>query len=545
MTQSSGGQLPPGAFAAGQSSSERLIAALSEPNRYPHPVQRVDRMETHISWILLTGDYAYKIKKPVNLGFLDFRSLESRRFYCCEELRLNRRTAPQLYLDVIPIAGSESKPVLGGAGPAIEFAVKMRQFPQQALLDRMAKSGTLTPKQVDSLARVVAEFHCTIERAATKLRFGSPQLVLAPAIQNFDQMQELAQATPQRELLRQLRAWTEREHTALYALFDARKRGGFIRECHGDLHLGNIALLDDVPTPFDCIEFNEEFRWIDVMNEVAFLTMDLIDHQLRTLAFRFLNRYLEATGDYAGMRVLRYYLVYRALVRAKVSCIRAHQPHVEGQEKSGALRKYQSRLQLAESLSAHSPRALIIMHGLSGSGKTTIAQSLLESLGAVRLRSDVERKRLHGLAPQARTDSSLAAGIYTPDETERTYNHLAELARQVIAADYPVIVDAAFLVRQQRELFRRLAREMEVPFVILSCTAPQAVLRDRIVRREREAKDASEAGLAVLEQQLATQEALGTDEVAHILNVAPQQVGTPPGKLAEQLALRLGLTGAG
>ena len=354
------GQIPqPGGKAAGdQPLFERLISALRDPKCYPHPVRRVDIVETHISCILLTGDYAYKIKKPVNLGFLDFRSLESRRFYCDEELRLNRRTAPLLYLDVVAVNGSESAPVLGGEGPPIEYAVRMHQFPQEALLDRMAKSGTLTPIYIDALARVVAEFHSDIERAGGERPFGSPQRVLAPAIQNFDQMQELVEAESDRDLLQKLQAWTGREHTSLYALFNSRKRDGFIRECHGDLHLGNITLLDGRPTPFDCIEFNEEFRWIDVMNEAAFLMMDLIDHKLKSLAFRFLNGYLEATGDYAGVRVLHYYLVYRALVRAKVSSIRAHQPHVAAQEKADAERQFRYRLQLAAALSAHSQRAL-------------------------------------------------------------------------------------------------------------------------------------------------------------------------------------------
>jgi len=542
MVQSTRGQMPPDAFTAPGSTFETLIAALCEPSCYPHPVRRVNLVETHISYVLLTGDYAYKIKKPVNLGFLDFRSLEARLFYCREELRLNRRTAPQLYLDVIAITGSESRPILGGTGPAIEYAVRMRQFPQDALLDRMAKSGTLMPTQVDSLAWVVAKFHSRIERAGAVRPFGSPQRVLAPALQNFDQMQELVKLEPDRDLLQKLQAWTEREYYSLYALLDSRKRDGFVRECHGDLHLGNITLLDGAPTPFDCIEFNDEFRWIDVMNEAAFLMMDLLDHELRALAFRFLNGYLEITGDYAGMRVLRYYLVYRALVRAKVSCIRAHQPHVAGAEKAAAIQQYQSRLQLAESLSAHSPRALIIMHGLSGSGKTTIAQTLLESLGSVRLRSDVERKRLHGLAAQTKTDSKLDDGIYAPGETERTYNHLAELACQVIAADYPVIVDATFLARQQRDLFCRLARVMAVPFTIISCTGPETVLRERIAQREREAKDASEAGLAVLKRQLAAQQPLGEDELAHTVTLDSEQNGAGAGKLVDALKQQLGIT---
>ncbi|HYA21019.1 MAG TPA: AAA family ATPase [Burkholderiales bacterium] len=532
----------PDTLAAPGSRFESLVAALCEPSCYPHPVRRVELVETHISCVFLTGDYAYKIKKPVDLGFLDFRSLKARLHYCQEELRLNGRTAPRLYLDVVPIAGSESKPILGGTGPAIEYAVRMRQFPQHALLDRMAKSGALMPTHIDALASEVAKFHSSIERAGSERPFGSARQVLMPAIQNFDQMRELAEAEPDRVLLEQLRVWTGREHTALYASFDARKRDGFVRECHGDLHLGNIALIDQVPTPFDCIEFNDEFRWIDVMNEVAFLTMDLIDHGLRALAFRFLNGYLEAAGDYAGVKVLRFYLVYRALVRAKVSCIRAHQPQVAKQEKAGAIRDFQNRLQLGRALSARAPRALIITHGISGSGKTSIAQTLLESLGAIRLRSDIERKRLHGFRSQARTSSGLDAGIYAPLETERTYSHLVDLARQVIAADYPAIVDAAFLARQQRERFCRLAREMAVPFVIVSCTASEAVLRERVARREREAKDASEAGLAVLQRQLAVQEPLAGDELAHALIFDSERGGAPSDKLLAALEQRLGIT---
>ena len=545
------------ASTTGDQGLDRLIAALRAPERYPHAVQEVEVLQTHISCILLAGDYAYKIKKPVNLGFLDFSTLQARKHYCEEELRLNRRTAPGLYLDVIPIGGSASAPVLAGGQPVIEYALRMRRFEQDALLDRMARRGELTPQHIDALASGLARFHARIERTGPDGAFGSPGRILAQALQNFDQMLALtSQATrpgagrqvtrpsagrakAELALLARLRDWTAGTHASLAAVFDARKRAGWVRECHGDLHLGNIALQDGVPTPFDCIEFSEDLRWTDVMSEVAFLMMDLFDHRLPRLALRFLNAYLEFTGDYAGMRVLRFYLVYRALVRAKVSCLRAHQAGMAARAKSDIEGEYRRHLYLAERLAAPGHAAMLIMHGLSGSGKTTIAQGLQEALGAVRLRSDVERKRLHGLAPLARSGSGLDEGLYAPGASERTYARLAALAREVLAARYPVIVDAAFLKRSQRNRFAELASGAGASFVIAACAASPATLRVRVALRQRAASDASEAGPDVLLQQLANQEPLAADEAAYTLAIdAERGAGAAE---AAALALCLGL----
>jgi uncharacterized protein len=529
------------AAGTGAADLDRLIAALREPARYPHAVGTVELLQTHISYILLAGDYAYKIKKPVNLGFLDFSTLDARRHYCEEELRLNRRTAPGLYLDVLPIGGSASAPVIGG-GAAIEYALRMRRFDQDALLDRMARRGTLAPWHIDALARGLAAFHGRIARSGSDDAYGSPQRVLAPAMQNFEQMLPLIDTKADVALLARLRDWTVREHAALVPVLEARKRDGWVRECHGDLHLGNIALLEGVPTPFDAIEFNPDFRWIDVMNEIAFLAMDLFDHRLPRLAHRFLNVYLELTGDYAGLCVLRFYLVYRALVRAKVACLRAHQPGIAAQAKSETEQEQRRHLQLAERLATPAHAALLIMHGLSGSGKTTVAQDLLEALGAVRLRSDVERKRLYGLAPQAHSNSGLDAGLYAPEASERTYARLAELARELLAARHPVIVDAAFLKREQRDRFAALARDTGARFLIAACTAPTETLRARVAARMREARDASEAGLAVLERQFATAEPLAPDEAGYVMTIdARHGAGAPE---AAALARRLELEAA-
>jgi len=499
--------------------SDRLTAALSEPGCYPHPAGAIELIETHISWVFLAGDYAYKIKKPVDLGFLDFTSLAARRFYCEEELRLNRRTAPELYLEVVPIVAEAGSLRVAASGAAVEYALKMRRFPQEALADRIAARGGLGPAQVDALAAAIAAFHAAIPAAEQASAFGAPEHVTAPALENFEQLRGLAKDAPGGERLERLRAWTQAEGARLGEVFAARKRGGAVRECHGDLHLGNIAFVDGRPLPFDCIEFNPELRWIDIVNEVAFLVMDLLEHGLRAEAWRFLNAYLETTGDYAGVRVLRYYLVYRAMVRAKIACIRAHQPGADEGARAASARAYRDYLALADLLAAPRSPALVLMHGLSGSGKTTVAQALIERVGAVRARSDLERKRLHGLAARARSGSGLHAGIYGPEATRRTYDALKRIASDAIESGWPVVVDAAFLRRAEREEFGALAIQLKAPLLIVSCRAPEAELRRRIAQREVSAADASEAGVRVLEDQIETQEPLSAGELAHTVLV--------------------------
>jgi aminoglycoside phosphotransferase family enzyme/gluconate kinase len=520
--------------------SARLVDLLREPARYPHPAGPVELIETHISWVLLAGDYAYKLKKPVDLGFLDFSTLAARKRFCEEELRLNRRTAPELYLEVVPIGGTPEDPRLGAA-PAIEYAVKMRRFEQDALLDRVAKRGALTAAHVDAVAAAVADFHARIERAPRESEWGSPERVVSFAEQNFEQVEPLAEAPADVEHLESLHTWTEHEFTVRRELISERRRAGFVRECHGDLHLGNIALIGGRPVAFDCIEFNPSLRWIDVASEVAFLVMDLLDHRLDALAWRCLNRYLESTGDYEGLAVLRFYLVYRAMVRAKVACIRASQSGLDAAGRARIADEYRGYFGLARRLAESERPAIVLMHGLSGSGKTTVAQSLLESLGAIRVRSDVERKRIHGLGALERTHQALDAGMYGPAATRSTYDRLAAVARIAADAGFCIIVDAAFLRRRERDAFRDLARELGVPFVIATCQATDAALRGRVAARERAGGDASEAGTAVLERQLATQEPLGEDERDAAVVFDTEAGGTEAGARAlEQRLTALG-----
>lgn len=496
-----------------------LISALQSPECYPHPVVGPRLIETHISWVLLTGKYAYKIKKPVDLGFVDFTTLALRRRYCEEELRLNRRLAPELYLAVVAIRGTMEAPRIGGRGRLIDYAVKMREFPQEALASRALARGLLDAGTIDALAAVIAGFHAVAPRAHAGGHLGTPEAIVSSARQNFEQILPLVVAPGDAKALRALRRWSEDEHASRRDAFKARAAGGFVRECHGDLHLGNVVLLQRRPVPFDCIEFNEALRWIDVMSEVAFVVMDLADRGHPELGWRLLNRYLEATGDYAGMTVLRFYLVYRALVRAKVHLMRAHQPGLAPAVKARLRRAFRGYLRLAQRFAAPGRTGLIITHGLSGCGKTTATESLIAELGAVRVRSDLERKRMHRLAPLAASGSALAAGIYTRKASAALYRRLGALARIVLKAGWPVVVDATFLKRTERQALRVVAEQQDAPFVILNFRAPLAVLHERVVARRARADDASEADLAVLERQIAMCEPLTPAEMEAAVTV--------------------------
>lgn len=484
---------------ANRSCRPLMIDALLDPAHYPHPAKTVRLLETHISWVLLAGRYVYKIKKPVDLGFLDFTELSKRRFYCQEEIRLNRRLAPTLYLDVVSIGGSLQQPVFG-AEPAFEYAVRMRRFSNAKLLDRLATQDRLTSQHIDHLAKTLVCFHEGLPPADPTSAYGTPEAIAAAAEHNFQNVAALLGDT---EALTDLQTASDLEYQRCLPLFEHRRLAGFIRECHGDLHLGNIVLLKDVPVAFDGIEFEPKLRWIDVMNDIAFLIMDLQYRGRADLAFRFLNGYLELSGDYHGLGVLRFYLGYRAMVRAKVTAIRASQGDAPVMDECG---RY---LTLARDSLTKGKPALIITHGLPGCGKTTVSQVALERLRAIRIRSDIERKRLFGLAAH----ESSGGVIYDPEATQQTYARLKNLARELLEAGYPVIVDAAFLKHEERRTFRALACEMDVPFAILSIQTEPALLRQRIQQRQRLGNDASEADLAVFEKLQAICEPLRADEL--------------------------------
>ncbi len=506
---------------------ERLLARLRADGETD-----VRLLETHISWVLLASDYAYKIKKPLNLGFLDFSTLEQRKFYCEEELRLNRRLAPDYYLNVIPITGSEQTPALNGGGAPLDYAVQMRRFPQQSLLDQLLQSGRLRTEMIDEFAELLAAFH--LQKADISTCAGSPRQVCLPVVDNFHTIAQLAaQSLP--DGFYPLRRWSEQQCAELAGVMKQRQQLGMIRECHGDLHLGNMAWVDNQPLVFDAIEFNPELRWIDVISEVAFMMMDLSRLGRADLAWRFINRYLQMTGDYPGVALLPFYLVYRAMVRAKIAIISGTQAEADSTAYEQQQNRFQTYLQLAQKLSRPNQPLMLMTVGLSASGKSTISQELLQRMGLIRIRSDVERKRLFVIEPH--TGAEPGAGIYSQQCGEQTYAHLLRMAGKLLLAGQAVIVDAAFLHPKQRLMFLQWAQHHQIPCLMLHLKADADQLRQRIDQR---AAGVSDADLAVLEHQLLHWQPLQAHEREQVLTVNTDDP-VDYAALVERIRSRLGL----
>ncbi|RFO96074.1 hypothetical protein DIC66_15255 [Rhodoferax lacus] len=485
-----------------------LIHALLSPGRHGPGVGQVELLETAISWVLLAGDLAYKIKKPLKLSFLDFSTLALRKHCCEEELRLNRRYAPDLYLAVVPLFHTPEDPQWCGSGAPIEYAVKMRRFAQSGRLDHVCDQGELLPRHLSGLAHSLTAFHAAAAVVPPGSYFGSAACVREQALQNFDDLRTLVQDSALQQRLQALQSWTEQQHGQLAARMERRHDSGHVRECHGDLHLGNLVLLDQTIRLFDCIEFSESLRWIDVASELAFLYVDLRARQQNGLACWLVNEALSDNGDYGSVLLLRFYAVYRALVRTKVAFMQATQ---NGSSTDAALHY----LALAEKLSLPPPISLCITHGVSGSGKTFGSNAVLlgdATACTIRLRTDVERKRLSGLQSLEPSGAALNTGIYAPQAHATLYAHLLTLAEGLLQAGWSVLVDGTFLHRVDRDRFAALAAQHHAAFGILAPQATPEQLRQRIQQRQASSQDASEATLEVLQHQLQELEPLAADE---------------------------------
>jgi aminoglycoside phosphotransferase family enzyme/predicted kinase len=488
-------------------------------------------IETHVSWVLLARELAYKIKKPVRLAFLDFTSLAERRRCCAEELRLNRRFAPDLYLDVVEVRRGPAGPCFGGTGEAIDVAVRMRRFSDGALWSERLVAGTLEAAHIDSFARWLATAHRDAAAAPADGDFGTAAL----HARIVDGLVAAIDAWPSARLAPvpewpALRAWLRNEVVRLAQHWRERLRLGGVRECHGDLHLANVVQQGNEAFAFDVLEFAADLRWIDRLDDLAFLVMDLLANGRHDLGYRLLNAYLEESGDYDGVPALRFFLVSRALVRAQVAALRG----AEGGEPGGAavaLGYVQRAIALAR---GNDPR-LAITCGLPGSGKTFVSASLAETFGAVRVRSDVERKRLFGIGPLQSSRGRIADGIYDAKTTARTYERLLAVAGTSLLSGWPTLVDAAFLRRAERVPFVALAGACSAPFTILHCHAGSALLRQRIAARRERADDASEAEVDVLERLSRNAEPLESAELASTIDC---DAGVPhdPADLAQRWA---------
>ncbi len=498
-----------------------LIDELSRADVYPHPTEVITTIETHISIVFLTGDYAYKLKKPVDFGFLDFSQLTDRQRYCQLEIQLNQRSAPDLYLDICPLYLQNGHLQFEAAGEPVEYLIKMKQFDPNRVLGRYLKENTLNDIQVRQLSERIAQFHETAEATIEQDDFGHPDNLIHPMLENFPPLLKSFSHPDQQYRLKQLADWTHFTQKALYDDLLKRKADGFIRACHGDMHLDNITLLEDSPTLFDGIEFNEQFRWIDVMNDLAFLMIDLDNRQKTGLKRKILSQYLSLTGDYNGLKLLRFYQVYRSMVRSKITALRYHQLPKDSFEARQHFDLALQYLKQAEDDAYALPEPkLILTVGVSGSGKSHYAHELLRHLDAIILSSDVERKRLYGIEPTHRVSEVEKARLYAPEMSRQTYQRLQQLAETLLSEGYSVIVDATFLKAEHRQPFADLAQQLNCSFHQLYIAPHEQLERihDNLTRRAALNTSPSDADKAVMHRQLETFEAPSENDVTLTLS---------------------------
>ncbi|UKO96655.1 bifunctional aminoglycoside phosphotransferase/ATP-binding protein [Nostoc sp. UHCC 0870] len=465
-----------------------LIQQMLQPGFYPHPVQEpIQLIQTHVSYVLLTGDYAYKLKKPVNFGFLDFSTLEKRQHFCQEELRLNKRGAAELYLEVLPITLEGEQHILGGTGDPVEYTVKMRQFPQETLLSSLFADDKLKETDLEELGRVVAQYHVKTETNDYIRSFGEVSQIRAAFDENYEQTAKYIGGPQTQAQFDETKAYTERFFAERQELFQRRIQNDYIRECHGDLHLRNICLWQDKILLFDCIEFNEPFRFVDVMFDIAYAVMDLEAQQRPDLSNAYLNTYVEQTGDWEGLEVLPIYLNRQSYVRAKVTSFLLDDPSVPATVKEEASKTAAQYYKLAWEYTKPKQGKLILMSGLSGSGKSTTAKYLARQTGAIHLRSDAVRKHLGGIPLYERGGDDL----YTPEMTQKTYARLLNLGIILANQGYTVILDAKYDKQELRQEAIAQAQKHQLPLQIIYCTAPLEVVRERLVNRTGDIADAT------------------------------------------------------
>jgi uncharacterized protein len=480
-----------------------LDAALRRSCSYRHPAGRIRRIETHISVVYLAGRFAYKIKKPVDLGFVDFTRIEGRRRACHEECRLNRRLAEPIYIAVVPIVRVGRTCMLNAQGHPVDYAVTMRRFNERHVFSNLLAAGELGVDIIESAADRLAHFHRCTPRSPPRRAYG-----LADQVQT--QVHAILAALDRESaetVAAEVRAWCGLEFARLAEHIDARCAQGFVRECHGDLHLENVVLAGRNVLMFDCIEFSEALRWIDVISDLAFLYMDLHAHDRPDLGTRLLNRWLRATGDFAGLRAIRLYIVYRALVRALVETLKAR--NAEGADGRTRASRY---LQWALEAVRERQPCLLLCHGYSGSGKSAASAALAPLIGAIRLSSDIERKRPAPFAPLL--ERALSRDAYLPEAVDFQYATLLSLTHQVLEAGYCALVDASFLHHEHRSRFAALARSMQLPLVILDFRAAPSCLQRRVRERSMGAYQPSDANETVLARQLENADPLTREELS-------------------------------
>lgn len=500
-----------------ETSLPAFVQQMLKPDFYPHPVKEpIELIQTHVSYVFLTGDYVYKAKKPVNFGFLDYSTLEKRLHFCQEEIRLNQRGAAEIYLGYFPITQAGEKYILNGEGEAVDYVLKMVQFPQETLLSNVFEAGKLTEETMMELGRIVAKFHAQSPSSDYIRTFGEVAKIRESIDENYDQTEKYIGIAQTQAQFDQTRQFTDRFFAERQALLESRIQNNWIRECHGDLHIRNICLWNDKILLFDCIEFNEPFRFVDVMFDVAYAIMDMDIRQRPDLANAYLNTYIEQTGDWEGLQVLPLYLSRQSYVRAKVISFLLDDPGIPAEEKDKAAKTAAEYYTLAWQYTQPKPGKIILMSGISGSGKSSVAKHLARQFNAIQIRSDAVRKHLAGIP----LDEKGSEAIYSPEMTEKTYSRLQELGIVLAKEGYTVILDAKYDRINLRQAVITQAQQAGIPIEIYHCTAPVDVVRDRLSARSG---DISDATVDLLEKQLAAVEDFTESEKAFVKTIDTTQ----------------------
>ncbi|VEP18821.1 Adenylylsulfate kinase [Hyella patelloides LEGE 07179] len=490
-----------------------LIPQMQKAEFYPHSAtDNIELIQTHVSAVFLTGDYAYKLKKEVNFGFLDYSTLEKRKHFLEEEIKMNGVIAPELYLEVVPITKNGDRFILNGTGEAIEYALKMRQFPQENLFINLFEAGKLDIEQMAELGKIVAQFHKEAQTNDYISSFGTVAKIREAFDENYQQTQGYIDRGQTQEQLTETKAYTDKFFAEREDLFNSRITNNKIKECHGDLHLKNICLWQDKIQLFDRIEFNEPFRFVDVMYDVAFTMMDLEARGKQDFANVFLNAYLEQTADYSGVPLLPLYLSRQAYVRAKVTSFLLDDPNVPETVKQEAQATATDYYKQAWSYAQNRQGKLILMSGLSGAGKTTVAKTIARKQSAIHLRSDAVRKQLAGISIEEKGSDA----IYTSEMSQKTYDRLSELGIMLAKEGFTVILDAKYDRIAYRQQVIEAVNSNNIPLQIINCTAPIEVLRDRVTNRTG---DISDATADLLASQQANAEEFTSEEKTYVTNV--------------------------
>ena len=467
-----------------------IIQSLLKSEGTPGESGQVNLVQTQMSWILFAGNLVYKMKKPVDLGYVDYTTLEKRQYYCNREVELNRRLCPQSYLGVSTINLADGEYSIDGDGEVVDYAVKMKKLPQEKMLDYLLANNNPTADMLSQVAERVAAFHKKAETGPHIDPFGSIQAIRFNTEENFTQSIKYADKVVSRDTLDRIKDYTNRFLNNNSALFESRVKEGHIRDCHGDLHSSHICFTDELCI-YDCIEFSDRFRYSDTAAEVAFLAMD-IDHYGRAdLSQVFIQRYLEMTRDSQVETLLNFYKCYRAMVRAKVNCFKLDDPYVDSEEKQRSLLKAQQYFDLAESYTLQKPWLLVNV-GLVGSGKSTLAKELARHMGIVVISSDIVRKTLAGIPPVESASQGMDTGVYSPDFSRLTYETMFNQAASWLKKGVSVILDATFVLALSRKTAYEIAMKYNAGFAFLEYTISDEEACRRINHRKLEPGNVSD-----------------------------------------------------